>query len=73
MVFREDVRRRRYTWREADYTLQSIMDHYCGDVRSEAMLTRGIERLKDIKDAPFWQRTLMSLPLPGSEISDGKR
>ena len=46
-----------YTWREADYTLQNIMDHYCGDVRSEAMLTRGIERLKDIKNAPLLAAT----------------
>lgn len=40
-------------WKEVEYTLQNIMDIYCGDVRTGAMLQRGIERLNDIKAIPL--------------------
>ena len=36
-------------WREAELAIQTIMDHYAGDVRAAPMLNRGAERLKDIK------------------------
>jgi len=36
-------------WREIEMAVQNIVDHYAGDVRTEKMLLRGIERLKNIK------------------------
>ena len=36
-------------WREIEMAVQNIVDHYAGDVRTEKMLMRGIERLKTIK------------------------
>ena len=33
------------TWKEAQLTLQNIMEYYCGLVRSETMLKTGLERL----------------------------
>jgi succinate dehydrogenase/fumarate reductase flavoprotein subunit len=36
-------------WREVEMAIQNIMDHYAGDVRAAPMLSRGGERLKDIK------------------------
>ena len=33
--------------------MQNVMDFYCGDVRSEPMLRRGLERLEDAKSAPL--------------------
>jgi succinate dehydrogenase/fumarate reductase flavoprotein subunit len=40
-------------WKEVEYTIQNIMDTYCGNVRTEQMLQRGLERLNDIKDIPL--------------------
>jgi succinate dehydrogenase/fumarate reductase flavoprotein subunit len=37
-------------WREIEMAVQNIVDHYAGDVRTEKMLMRGIERLKNIKE-----------------------
>jgi len=37
-------------WREIEMAVQNIVDHYAGDVRTENMLMRGIERLKNIKE-----------------------
>jgi succinate dehydrogenase/fumarate reductase flavoprotein subunit len=31
--------------------VQNVKDFYCGDVRSESMLRRGLERLEDAKSA----------------------
>jgi succinate dehydrogenase/fumarate reductase flavoprotein subunit len=36
-------------WREIEMAVQNIMDYYACDVRSDAMLSRGLERLNDIK------------------------
>jgi succinate dehydrogenase/fumarate reductase flavoprotein subunit len=51
----EDIlgRNRGFYWREVETYVQNIMDFYCGDVRSEPMLRRGLERLEDAKSAPL--------------------
>jgi len=36
-------------WREIEMAVQNIVDFYAGNVRTEKMLLRGIERLRDIK------------------------
>jgi succinate dehydrogenase/fumarate reductase flavoprotein subunit len=36
-------------WREVEIAIQNIVDHYAGDVRAAPMLSRGTERLKNIK------------------------
>jgi len=36
-------------WREVEMAVQNIVDHYAGDVRAAPMLSRGADRLKDIK------------------------
>jgi len=36
-------------WREVEIAVQNIVDHYAGNARTEKMLLRGLERLKDIK------------------------
>ena len=36
-------------WREVEMAIQNIMDYYAGDVRAAPMLSRGAERLRDIK------------------------
>jgi succinate dehydrogenase/fumarate reductase flavoprotein subunit len=36
-------------WREVELAIQNIMDYYACDVRSEPMLSRGLERLNAIK------------------------
>ena len=36
-------------WREVEMAVQNIMDYYACDVRSEPMLNRGLERLKQIR------------------------
>jgi hypothetical protein len=40
-------------WKEAEHAMQYIMDAYCGDVRSEGMLQRGLQRLASVREAPF--------------------
>ena len=37
-------------WREVELAVQNIVDHYAGNVRSEKMLLRAIDRLEDIKE-----------------------
>jgi succinate dehydrogenase/fumarate reductase flavoprotein subunit len=51
----EDIlgRSRGFYWREVETYVQNVMDFYCGDVRSEPMLRRGLERLEDAKAAPL--------------------
>ena len=46
-------RERGFHWREVEIGIQNLMDFYCGNVRSESMLKRGLERLDDAKQAPF--------------------
>jgi len=40
-----------FHWKEVEIGVQNLMDFYCGDIRSEAMLRRGLERLEDAKVA----------------------
>ena len=42
-----------FTWCEVEDTLQNIMDTYCGDIKTEAMLKRGIDRIGFIKKQPM--------------------
>ena len=44
-------RKQGFYWKEVEIGVQSLMDFYCGDVRSELMLKRGLERLEDAKKA----------------------
>ena len=37
-------------WREVEIAVQNIVDHYAGKVRTEKMLLRAIDRLKEIKE-----------------------
>ena len=46
-------RERGFHWKEVEIGVQNLIDLYCGDVRSEAMLKRGLERLEDAKEAPL--------------------
>jgi len=46
-------RHRGFHWKEVEIGVQNLMDFYCGTVRSEAMLRRGLERLEDAKAAPL--------------------
>jgi succinate dehydrogenase/fumarate reductase flavoprotein subunit len=50
-----EMRSRRvgFHWREVETGVQNLMDFYCGDVRSEGLLRRGLERLEDAKAAPL--------------------
>ncbi|MBW1805886.1 MAG: hypothetical protein JRJ06_05910 [Deltaproteobacteria bacterium] len=46
-------RERGFYWKEVETGVQNLMDFYCGSVRSEAMLKRGLKRLEDAKTAPL--------------------
>ncbi|MBW2341397.1 MAG: FAD-dependent oxidoreductase [Deltaproteobacteria bacterium] len=46
-------RKQGFCWKEVETGVQNLMDFYCGDVRSEAMLKRGLERLEDARVAPL--------------------
>ncbi|MBW2015994.1 MAG: FAD-dependent oxidoreductase [Deltaproteobacteria bacterium] len=46
-------RKEGFHWREVEIGVQNLMDFYCGDIRSEGLLLRGIERLEDAKAAPL--------------------
>lgn len=45
--------RRGFHWREVETGIQNLMDFYCGNIRSEGLLKRGLERLEDAKAAPL--------------------
>jgi succinate dehydrogenase/fumarate reductase flavoprotein subunit len=45
--------RRGSPWKEVEYALQNVMDIYCGEVRTETMLRRGLDRLAGIQTAPL--------------------
>jgi succinate dehydrogenase/fumarate reductase flavoprotein subunit len=51
----QEMRTRRvgFHWREVETGVQNLMDFYCGDIRSEGLLRRGLERLEDAKAAPM--------------------
>ena len=42
-----------FFWKEVEIYIQNLMDFYCGGVRSEAMLKRGLERLEYDRAAPL--------------------
>jgi len=42
-----------FYWKEVEIYVQNLMDFYCGDIRSEGLLRRGIERLENAKVAQF--------------------
>jgi succinate dehydrogenase/fumarate reductase flavoprotein subunit len=44
-------RKRGFYWKEVQLYLQNLMDFYCGDVRGEGLLRRGIERLAYAQEA----------------------
>jgi len=46
-------RKHGFHWRDVEIAVQNLMDHYCGSVRSESMLKRGLERLEDARCAPL--------------------
>jgi succinate dehydrogenase/fumarate reductase flavoprotein subunit len=48
-------------WKEVEYALQNVMDIYCGEVRTETMLRRGIERLAGIQSVPLKAENLHEL------------
>jgi adenylylsulfate reductase, subunit A len=50
-------RKRGFHWKEVETGVQNLMDFYCGDVRSEKLLKRGLERLEDAKQAPLRAET----------------
>lgn len=41
-----------FTWYEVEDTLQNIMDTYCGDIKTGAMLKRGLARVHTIRQQP---------------------
>ena len=46
-------RERGFYWKEVELYVQNLMDFYCGDVRGEGLLKRGLERLEYAKRAPL--------------------
>jgi len=46
-------RERGFYWREVELYVQNLMDFYCGDVRGEGLLNRGLERLEYAREAPL--------------------
>ncbi|MFC1532930.1 FAD-dependent oxidoreductase [Thermodesulfobacteriota bacterium] len=42
-----------FHWKDVEIGVQNLMDFYCGEKRTEAILSRGIERLEDAKQAPL--------------------
>ncbi len=55
-------RRRGFYWKEVELYLQNLMDFYCGDVRGEGLLRRGLERLRMLRRRRCGLRTLTSSP-----------
>jgi succinate dehydrogenase/fumarate reductase flavoprotein subunit len=46
-------RGRGFYWKEVELYVQNLMDFYCGDVRGEDLLKRGLERLEYARKAPL--------------------
>ncbi|MBI5446852.1 MAG: hypothetical protein HY900_37260, partial [Deltaproteobacteria bacterium] len=44
-------RQRGFHWKEVELYVQNLMDFYCGDVRGEGLLRRGLERLEYARGA----------------------
>jgi succinate dehydrogenase/fumarate reductase flavoprotein subunit len=47
------ARQRGFYWKEVELYVQNLMDFYCGDVRGEGLLKRGLERLDYARQAPL--------------------
>jgi succinate dehydrogenase/fumarate reductase flavoprotein subunit len=45
--------KRGFSWQEVELYVQNLTDFYCGDVRGEGLLQRGLERLDYAKQAPM--------------------
>ena len=45
--------KRGFHWKEVELHIQNLMDFYCGEVRGESMLRRGLERLEYVRSAPL--------------------
>lgn len=45
--------KRGFHWKEVELHIQNLMDFYCGEVRGESMLKRGLERLEYVRSAPL--------------------
>lgn len=39
-----------FHWRELELAVQNVVDYYCGEVRAASYLTRGLERLNELKE-----------------------
>lgn len=46
-------RNRGFSWQEVELYVQNLTDFYCGDVRGEGLLKRGLERLDYARQAPM--------------------
>ncbi len=46
-------RNKGFYWKEVELYVQNIMDFYCGDIRGEGLLRRGLERLEYARSAPL--------------------
>jgi adenylylsulfate reductase subunit A len=46
-------RDRGFHWKEVELYVQNLMDFYCGDIRGEGLLKRGLERLAYARSAAF--------------------
>ena len=42
-----------FYWKEVELYIQNLMDFYCGDIRGEGLLRRGLERLEYARKAPL--------------------
>ncbi len=42
-----------FYWKEVETYVQNLIGFYCGEIRSESLLQRGLERLEDAKRASF--------------------
>lgn len=42
-----------FYWKEVELYVQNLMDFYCGDIRGDGLLKRGLERLEYARNAPL--------------------
>lgn len=63
MIKRRDIcskilnRNKGFYWKEVEIYVQNLIDFYCGDVRGEGLLKRGLIRLEYAKNAPLKAET----------------
>jgi succinate dehydrogenase/fumarate reductase flavoprotein subunit len=46
-------RKQGFYWKEVELYIQNLMDFYCGDIRGEGLLRRGLKRLEYARNAPL--------------------